>query len=319
MRALRDRVAHHAVDADAGEHQRDDREATEQHQVQALRGNRIGTQLLHGVEVKNRLIGIDRQHLLAHRRGEAHRVAAGLDRHRHAGVWQLAEWVVRLHAVRVLLQAFHLDAPHDADDLDQRVTRVVAAGPDVMAYRVFVGPVAARELLVDERDARRVFGVGLCEVAPLENGDAQRAEVIGAGGGGLGERRLARLGRRLAIDDERGLPAVVAERQARRKADRFDARQRAQPRDELVIEINPLRLFLILRIRQRDAEGQQVVHVEAGVHMLQAVKAADHQPGAHQQHHRHHHLGDHQHVAQDVPPSGRAAPGVLQRFVQVRL
>ena len=73
MRPPRHRIAHHAVDADAGEHRRGNREESEQERAEALTRDRLGRERGQRVDARNRDVAIDCSHLPAQQPGERRR------------------------------------------------------------------------------------------------------------------------------------------------------------------------------------------------------------------------------------------------------
>ena len=77
----------------------------------------------------------------------------------------------------------------------------------------------------------------------------------------------------------------------------------------------------VLRAGQMDVGGHDAGGTEAGIFVLQPGEAAHQQPRPRQQHQGDGHLADHQGAAQALPAParGRAAPALLQGFVQLHL
>ena len=69
--------------------------------------------------------------------------------------------------------------------------------------------------------------------------------------------------------------------------------------------------------RQRDLEGEHVVGVEAGLHLLQGEEAPDQQAGAHQEHDGERHLGQDEQLPHPPAVAGAAASAALQALVGI--
>src|SRR5262245_25987943 len=192
-----------------------------------------------------------------------------------------------------------------------------------------------RELLVNDQgvDPRRrplvvvvagqVFGlqvlavIALVEPATTDQRDAYRSEIIGADQASFHQQRFSRLRARAAYNCERGLPAVVAERQTGSDADRIHSRRGAQVLHQLMEEAHLLIRRRILLFGQRDGERQQPVVNEPRIDLIQIVEAANQQPRAHQQRQRQRRFGHHQNAARPMPSGDQTAPRFFQRVVKL--
>jgi hypothetical protein len=73
----------------------------------------------------------------------------------------------------------HTEVAHVAEHADHFQRLRDTAQQDVLADRIFVGPVAARQRLVDHGDQGRVGIVALRELTAARHGDAQSGGVTG--------------------------------------------------------------------------------------------------------------------------------------------
>src|ERR1041385_1165874 len=103
---------------------------------------------------------------------------------------------VTLHAVRVVIETFHLYAANDPHNL-QRRRRVVRAEPNPFTYGILVGPISFRKQLIDNDYIRPGYQslafvrlaevpagdkrsiVMLVEVSSAQQRNVHRAKVIG--------------------------------------------------------------------------------------------------------------------------------------------
>ena len=94
-------------------------------------------------------------------------------------------------------------------------------------------------------------------------------------------------------------------------ADRFYARQAAQPLHEGVVKGRP-RPSVELRLLRRHLERENVLRHVAGVDVAKLREAAQQQPGADHQQQRERRLRDDESVARPVTATSRAASAVAQ-------
>ncbi len=182
VRALRDRVSHHAVNPDRGEEKRGRGEDRKQERVEARPGERrvrcIPQRLLHSLGEYS-----DRPSANCARTAEV-RLAAFSTR-----VRTTSEVIVernlrqrQIHLRRVVIAqraVFHV--PDHADDLAHQRLLIAGAeaGRDPFADRVLPREKLAREELVHDHDRRRFERVVLVEDPPLRARDADGLEVVG--------------------------------------------------------------------------------------------------------------------------------------------
>jgi hypothetical protein len=106
-------------------------------------------------------VGVDRAHEVAYRTGELQRVARGAQQQDQALPRLLGEWQV--DEVGGLLGGRAVpDGARHADDLHRLAVAAAGLSPqkaDALAHRVGLRPVAVRQLLVDDGDARHLGGV----------------------------------------------------------------------------------------------------------------------------------------------------------------
>ena len=101
---------------------------------------------------------------------------------------------------------------------------------------------------------------------------------------------------------------------------RLHGRKRLKPLDQLLVESSDALRVGVLRLGQRDAEGEHVAAVESQLLIRQIAKTPDHQPGRDQQDQGQGDLGDDQQGTEAVPggAGSSAARTFLQHLVQVR-
>ena len=118
---------------------------------------------LHGLDVRHREVAIDRPDGVANLPGERQRIAVGLHHQRHAARRRTdVRGQLRVRDIHLGARLFDdRVVPHRADDADDgQPGLVVGAHHELPADRVFVGPVARRHRVVDDRDGHRVFTIG---------------------------------------------------------------------------------------------------------------------------------------------------------------
>jgi hypothetical protein len=215
-RAAGGQVRDNAVESEAGEQEREDSEGTDQHQIQALCEQGAGDDFGHRVDVVERLVGVDLADGGADGGGYGGWVAGGFDHHSHTILGALSVGPIDLRA-RVAVQAFVANMSRDADDFSPR-----HSGDDrnaeALAERALVAEDLAGDAVIEDTDLCVVGRVVLTEVAAGDDGDAEGAEVVGAGGAGidihcpivafeLDLERLHLAAEREAVDDGGGLHA----------------------------------------------------------------------------------------------------------------
>ena len=119
------------------------------------------------------MFGIERPDDVLHRLDQLQRVAARPQQQHHARDRMLGERHVD-EVDRPVERVLVLDRLRDTDDLDRRAVR--PSEPEALADRVGVRPVVLREVLVDDRDPRRVRGIGGPEAAAAQNRHPHRLE-----------------------------------------------------------------------------------------------------------------------------------------------
>jgi hypothetical protein len=168
---------------------------------------------------------------------------------------------------------------HVADHADHRQPRLRAPQTHAPAHRLFIGEVPARERLVDDDDAGRRGRVTRVDVAPLEDGDAHRAEVSGADGAEAGVHALVGVGL-AALDLEAAAGVLPRERQRPRGAGRLHSGDGRDALQDLREEPRGSLRLAIASARQRQLKRQHAVGVKAGVNFLQPPEALEQQPRA---------------------------------------
>src|SRR5690606_33490488 len=147
-----------------------------------------------------------------------------------------------------------LHVAHDADDRERPKIPVHVAELDQLAERILARPARLGERCADHGDMRRVAGVALGEKAPADKWHAHRAEVVRArdcelrvaGASGFPRESEVVLEARDLVGtlkhDKRAVRTSAVERDTVDAADALDARDRAEPRDELLDEAGVSRL-----------------------------------------------------------------------------
>src|SRR6185503_16665692 len=92
------------------------------------------------------------------------------------------------------------------------------------------------------------------------------------------------------------------------------------PRLQIVKELRLL-VGLVLRVRQTDVEGQNVVWLQSAVDVLQTPQTLNQQARRNEQHDGNRQLTDGEHAAHAIAPAAvtRAACTVFERFDELRL
>src|SRR5437870_10579431 len=114
-------------------------------------------QVLHGLDLRERLVAIDAADLLTHRLGETERIAGGADGQTHAVIQRptrrLRNWLID-HQPRFAVEDELLDVADDSDDGEPGLIGVELFEPEALAERVAIRPEAPRQTLADDRDRR---------------------------------------------------------------------------------------------------------------------------------------------------------------------
>ena len=157
----------------------------------------------------------------------------------------------------------------------------------MLAQRLAIGEVLLGHRLVNQDDRRAVELVAVVERAPLDERHADSAEIIRRDGAKLGDRRFARIPRRLTDDVEVAVDAAApGDWQVVDRADRLDA---GQPADMLLylceeayrsFELFPLcvrRLVVGRRglARERNVRREQRSRVEPRINFREPLDADD--------------------------------------------
>jgi len=146
--------------------------------------------------------------------------------------------------------------------------------------------VAARERFVDHHHERRRRGVGGGDAATREQRLADRGEIAGRDSAEFRRRLFG--GRRLgtSVDDEAEVVEVAAERQHRRRARGFDARDLLERRNEPPVVVDDAFAAFHLRTRRAEVEDEGVAIVEPFVDAHQVPQTPPDQQRADEQHDR---------------------------------
>ena len=189
---LRDRITHHAVNADCRQQQCHAGKYAEQQQAELRRRERTVEQFANVANITNRLIGVEPAHLFSDCCCQRSRLTFGLHgEHQRIAIPFAAKLVQRRVDIRWRrqIQAAAFDIGDDADDQAadgtiprrQRVGRQQIVGrphPDGLANRVVGGEKASRQRLVDDGNGLRILVVLRRKCAALAHTNAEGAKVI---------------------------------------------------------------------------------------------------------------------------------------------
>src|SRR5262245_26020062 len=230
MRALCNRVSHHAVQPDSGQNKRKHGEQGEQCQIQPLRCNRSSAYLLQRANIVNRLVWINFLNLPS--RGSDHlaRVKLRFDDDSHVGEGKLQIREIGLRPIRLYTQSVHLHTAHNTNDCQCGRPRVNGRQPNTFADRIFIRPIVPGKLFIDDDrvysrrppctliqavqlPTRKMLPVVLLgEVASGSQWYAHGTEVIGTDQEGFQQWFLARWRLGAPLDDNWSPPTAGAER-----------------------------------------------------------------------------------------------------------
>ena len=158
---------------------------------------------------------------------------------------------------------------------------------------------------------RRCVGIG--EVPPFEQWDAERPKVIGAHDD-IGHGREGRFGPRLAFDLERVIVSSAVWRQGVRKSRRRDPRQAAHTLQHASVTCALRRNdglgISAIQTAGGNAHGQDLPRngLEPCIGLLQLHETAEQQTGSNQQRERQRHFRYRQHTV-GTPSGGISRPG----------
>jgi len=176
LRAPRDGVGKDAVDADSGEDDREQGEAgDEQHDEAALR-NLARDALVHGLDVKERLLWVDSEDGLTHGVREQGGIggAAESDIERVGRGLRLGDVKLGLHLLFQTVVPYIIHNAHDGE----RCELVASHDPIEPLAKRIAGKVVDGKSAVDNGNGGRGCSVVAAEATPLNNGVADDAEVI---------------------------------------------------------------------------------------------------------------------------------------------
>src|SRR6185503_14491633 len=143
----------------------------------------------------------------------------------------------QIHALsRVFLYSL---VANRADYANHRMPRFVVfrwPQPNTLSDGILIGPVLACEPFIHDRYERRAFGVGVAEIATVNQRYSHRAKVTGSDNRMLNHRRLADRQYGITLDSQAPPPPTSAQRQRGRRAHRFNARQNTHTLDQLFEE-----------------------------------------------------------------------------------
>ena len=170
---------------------------------------------------------------------------------------------------------------------------------ELLADRILAGPRALRERLVDHGDERRLQIVAIGEVAPLQQRNPHRLEVVGRD---EVEARLRQLTRDRAPARprrrSRSVPPLPLNGTARTSAADCTPGTARTLLDRALEEARDVLRLRVLALRQPELQREHVRRIEAERHLLHREQALNQQRGHRHQRHRQRHLDDDQDVAQ---------------------
>ena len=181
-----------------------------------------------------------------------------------------------------------------------------------MPDRILVGPLAARERVVHEDDARRVGVVVRGEEPALDQRHAQRTEIVVVDRLVLRLRLVTRSRPGTSLDEERSAPRRL-EREEVAGAGDGHAGLSADGCQELIVEGGDLGEIRV-RVRQLDLRRDRASRLETGILLDQTLEAARQQRRTDQQHDGQADLGHDQRAARS--PSRAAAVAAAARLLQ---
>src|SRR5262245_23108999 len=273
MRALRDRVGDHAIDADARQYQRKRCEDGDQGSAKSRLRDRGREALFQRADLRDRHFAIQRSDLVADCGGQSEWIGClCLDDKKCAPPRVLGDWLIESRE-RLLSQPIVLDVSYDADDLPP--TRFTfSALVDALANRVFTWEVSPSQRVVDHHHAQGVPGIGGAEVAPAQQARAERLEVFRADPEVVGDQIVMRVNWS-PFNREVVRPGLFVRQQYVTDRRRAYARQRLHAFDKLIIEGVDLLRLSVSGALQRNLQGQDLPRIGAWINPLQTPKAVE--------------------------------------------
>ena len=158
----------------------------------------------------------------------------------------------------------------------------------------------------------------MSELAPLQDWNAHRPEVIRTCHAVVRAWQVSGVGRRLALNLEAS-PGIPFEGQVSNSAHRHHPGDRADVLLDILAEARqPGRARINVFLRNRHLHGEDVLGVEAGIDAQQSRHTLDHEPGAAQHHQRQRDLRRYEPMTQAVSPTlSRSTTAFFQGFVDV--
>src|SRR5690242_3939803 len=184
---------------------------------------------------------------------------------------------------------------HDTDDLELPINNIEI---EALADRILVREVFAREVFVNDTDARRIGFILRGEKAAAEQRNVHHAKVTGADDV---PDRVGHLifGRRLwsAIEPEWQIVLIIQWKCAVHQRDRANAGNGCDLFGELVFAGPELRGGAAGgRRREADSKADDVVRIESGVDGPESDESANGEAGADEEHDGERHFGDYENV-----------------------
>src|ERR1700722_13269866 len=257
MRALRHGVTHHAVNSDGGEQSSNHGEKSEQEHTHTPLRNGSGKKLVHGANLRDRLILVKARNDLANGRDELRGIAVGANHDAHEMRRNLCKRDVELRDVGLVPLPL-ADIGYDTYDGRPRIARLrldwgtgrCKERANLFANGILVRPVAASKRFVDENDALRGGPVGGGEIAAFLQRNVHGADVAPVRDAILGGELLTGGLDRPASDIEIAIAAPSGLGQKIDAARRLYAGQRLDAINELLVKIDDRLVGVVASFRQ---------------------------------------------------------------------
>ena len=215
---------------------------------------------------------------------------------------------------------------HVADDANNRAPGILGLeSSDLQAFpdRVLVGPIAARQCLIDDGDLHGLVVIGFGESSSGYERDLEHAEMVRSDGRKFGNWFSFGI-RGTALNRKNTFVSEGHERQAPAAADggRFHSGQRGNPAQDFAMKFRalrnrPVRVFIrIVRNANPDLGRDDMLRIKAGPDLEKLPKATEEEPGADQKDERESDFGSDEH-ARD-PKLRFARTGPVAAFAQAR-
>src|SRR5262245_26055981 len=271
--------------------------------------------LAEGLNAVNGQIPVERVNLTAQGGGQLLRLDARAQMYDRARLIMLKQRQVEHRRPCCFKQVTAFDVARHADDFGRLIGVRSHLQLQPLAQRVFIRPNAARQSLIDDRNARRLRVIALGKLAAQQQRDVHRLQI--ARRDEVLEGLYPPVVFPLRINSV--LPAAVVQRQCVRKSCRLYAGQRLQAFKELSMEALALGLVVIL-FAEVNPRRQHALDFIACVNAARIAQSPDAQPCGDEQRERERDLCHYQRPAQARPAATRPGqPRVFQSLNQVGL